>query len=104
MAFSYTEIVSDTAPIQITALLILDEDVPFYTMPLLLFKTDDGAEIECWDNDEYLIEFYNRLKTNQLDDADFLDTKITRQFIETHRLEIIELFELAQKAKMICLT
>lgn len=104
MAFSYTEIVSDTAPIQITALLILDEDAPFYTMPSLVFKTDDGVEIECWDNDEYLIEFYNRLNTNQLDDADFLDTKITRQFIETHRLEIIELFELAQKAKMICLT
>lgn len=104
MAFSYTEIVSDTAPIHLSALLILDEDVPFYTMPSLTFKTEKGVEIETWDNDEYLVEFYGNLKTNQWDKIDLSDSEIDQRFIRLYYDEIIELFELAQKLKMLCLT
>lgn len=104
MAFAYTEIVSDTAPIQISALLILDDDVPFYTMPSITFKTEKGVEIETWDNDEYLVEFYNHLKDNRLDKIDLSDSEIDQRFIRLYYDEIIELFELAEKAKIICLT
>lgn len=101
MAFAYTEIVSDDAPIHLSALLILDEGVPFYTMPSITFKTEKGVEIESWDNDKYLIEFYHNLKSNQWDNIDLSDSEIDQRFIRLYRDEIIELFELAQKAKMI---
>lgn len=104
MAFAYTEIVSDTSPIHLSALLILDEDVPFYTMPSITFKTEKGVEIESWDNDEYLVEFYHHLKDNQWNKIDFSDSEIDQRFIRLYYDEIIELFELAQKLKMLCLT
>lgn len=104
MAFAYTEIVSDTSPIHLSALLILDEDVPYYTMPSITFKTEKGVEIESWDNDGYLVEFYHSLKSNQWDKIDLSDSEIDRRFIRLYCDEIIELFELAQKTKMLCLT
>lgn len=104
MAFAYTKIVSDVAPIYFGALFILDEDVPFYTMPSLSFKTEKSIEYEMWDNEVYLIEFYHNLKSNQWDNIDLSDSKIDQRFIQLYRDEIIELFELAQKAKMICPT
>ena len=104
MTFAYTHIVSDIAPIHLSVLLILDEDAPYYTMPSLTFKTENGVEIESWDNDKYLIEFYHNLKSNQWDNIDLSDSEIDQRFIRLYRDEIIELFELAQKAKMICLT
>lgn len=104
MAFAYTEIVSDTAPVQLGAVLVLDKDVPFYSMPSITFKTENGVEIESWDNDEYLVEFYNHLKSNRLDKIDLSDSEIDQRFIRLYYDEIIELFELAEKAKMLCLT
>jgi len=104
MTFAYTEIGSDAAPLHLSALLVLDEDVPFYTMPSLTFKTEKGVEIETWDSEKYLIEFYHNLKDTRLDEIDFSDSKIDQRFVRIYRDDLIELFELAHKAKMICLT
>lgn len=107
MAFSYLTICSEDAPIEISALYILDKEPLHYDMPSLNFKDDFGKEIQSWDNPDFLIEFYQKLiQPNTWVLGHFLkesvesepDERIDVQYILQNKAALIELFQLAIKA------
>lgn len=106
--YAYTELVSDDAPITISA--VLELNTLSYTMCSIVFKDKQGKEIEVWDNEIFIIEFCELLRPdNWIDNWPVIRKRIDEdelsllevEYIITHRKAIVELYDKARELKLL---
>lgn len=106
--YAYTELVSDDAPITMSA--ILELDTLSYTMCSISFKNEYGDEVEVWDNESFIIRFCENLKSDTWSDKwseirKMIDegelSELETDYIITHRKAIVELYNKAREIKLL---
>ena len=108
MAIAYTNIESDNQLIKYGVLLNPDKvDTPFI-MPHITFFDDCGNELETWDNDEFILDFHDKLKGSESwEFIDFIrphfaDSSISLEYILINKQDILDVLNLAALVGGLC--